>query len=284
MNCEIILHRRNAGEHQDLLRILTEEHTQNQEVVNMAASIIELSEQRGLQQGIEQGERRASIESTLAILNTRFPEAEADTLTSALEAIEDINRLKRLNIEASGPWLLSRLPRTSRRNKRTLIYLLQRLFFHRTHRRTFTRYGGYSHGRIYGRSFDPTRLRTRSSPCQVRGDLHVPTTPIHTASQNRSETKSTQLKTLLNSIHSLKVHSPRRRSTTSPRLVFRLRETLSNSHYFRTRLISNQELALPFRLHFAKGTLYYGTRKSWCDWMRCYREQTSRYRIGGITH
>ena len=109
----IILHRRNADEHQDLLRILTEEHTQNQEVVNMAASIIELSEQRGLQQGIkqgieqgleqglEQGQRRASIESTLAILNTRFPEAETDTLTSALEAIEDINRLKQLNIEAS---------------------------------------------------------------------------------------------------------------------------------------------------------------------------------------
>ena len=71
----------------------------------MAASIIELSEQRGLQQGIKQGikqgERRASIESTLAILNTRFPEAEVDTLTSALEAIEDINRLKQLNIEAS---------------------------------------------------------------------------------------------------------------------------------------------------------------------------------------
>ena len=101
----LILHRRNADEHQDLLRILTQEHTQNQEIVNMAASIIEISEKRGLQQGIkqgiEQGERRASIESTLAILNTRFPEAEVDTLTSALEAIEDINRLKQLNIEAS---------------------------------------------------------------------------------------------------------------------------------------------------------------------------------------
>ncbi len=98
-----------AVEHQDLLRILTQEHTQNQEIVNMAASIIELSEQRGLQQGIkqgieqgiEQGERRASIESTLAILNTRFPEAEVDTLKPALEAIGDINRLKQLIREAS---------------------------------------------------------------------------------------------------------------------------------------------------------------------------------------
>ncbi len=62
----------------------------------MADSIIELSEQRGIQQGIEQGikqgARRTSIESILAILNTRFPDADADTLTSTLEAIEDLNR------------------------------------------------------------------------------------------------------------------------------------------------------------------------------------------------
>ena len=53
------------------------------------------------QQGIEQGERRASIESTLAILNRRFPDADLQTLTSALEALDNINRLKQLNIEAS---------------------------------------------------------------------------------------------------------------------------------------------------------------------------------------
>ena len=93
----LILHRREADEHQDLLRILTQEHTQNQEIVNMAGSIIEISEQRG----IEQGSRRTSIESTLAILNTRFPNADADTLTPALETIEDLNRLKQLNLEAS---------------------------------------------------------------------------------------------------------------------------------------------------------------------------------------
>ena len=71
----------------------------------MADSIIELSEQRGiqqgLQQGIEQGTRRTSIESTIAILNTRFPDADVDTLTPTLEAIEDLNRLKQLNLEAS---------------------------------------------------------------------------------------------------------------------------------------------------------------------------------------
>ena len=50
----LILHRREAGEHQDLLRLLSEERTQNQEIVDMADSIIELSEQRGEQRGIQQ--------------------------------------------------------------------------------------------------------------------------------------------------------------------------------------------------------------------------------------
>ena len=71
----------------------------------MAESIIEISEQRGLQQGIQQGiqqgARQTSIENTLAILNTRFPDADLQTLTPVLEAIDDINRLKQLNIEAS---------------------------------------------------------------------------------------------------------------------------------------------------------------------------------------
>ncbi|MYK17939.1 hypothetical protein F4055_07165 [Candidatus Poribacteria bacterium] len=57
--------------------------------------------EEGREEGIEQGTRRTSIESTLAILNTRFPDADVQTLTPALEAIADLNRLKQLNIEAS---------------------------------------------------------------------------------------------------------------------------------------------------------------------------------------
>ena len=101
----LILHRRKAGEHQDLLRVLRQEHTQNEEIINMTGSIIEISEQRGeqrgIQKGIEQGARQTSIESTLAILNKRFSDADMDTLTPALEAIRDLNRLKQLNLEAS---------------------------------------------------------------------------------------------------------------------------------------------------------------------------------------
>ena len=101
----LILHRRPAAERQDLFRILIEENTQNTEIVEMAESIIEISEKRGhrqgRQEGIEEGTRRTSIESTLAILNRRFPDTDADTLKPALEAIADIKRLKQLNFEAS---------------------------------------------------------------------------------------------------------------------------------------------------------------------------------------
>ena len=96
-----LLHRRKGNEHQDLLHLLAEEQTHNREIIDMTESIIERIEQRGLQQGIEQGARQTSIKSTLAILNIRFPDADVETLTSALEAIDDINRLQQLILEAS---------------------------------------------------------------------------------------------------------------------------------------------------------------------------------------
>ena len=71
----------------------------------MLQSMAEITYQQGIeqgkQQGIEQGARQMSIKSTLAILNKRFPDAEVETLTAALEAIEDLNRLKQLNLQAS---------------------------------------------------------------------------------------------------------------------------------------------------------------------------------------
>ncbi len=111
-----ILHRRDAKDHQDLLRILAEEHTHNREIVDMAESIIQLSEQRGHQQGIEQGRqqgieqgrqqgieqgaRQMSIESTLLILTERFPDADVPAIEPRLEAIADLNRLRELNRNA----------------------------------------------------------------------------------------------------------------------------------------------------------------------------------------
>ena len=57
--------------------------------------------QQGIEQGIEQGARQMSIESTLTILTRRFRDVDVDALKPTLEAIEDLNRLKQVNIEAS---------------------------------------------------------------------------------------------------------------------------------------------------------------------------------------
>ena len=57
--------------------------------------------QRGIEQGIERGARQAMIENILAVLKARFPDADVNTLSPRLEAIEDLNRLKQLNLNAS---------------------------------------------------------------------------------------------------------------------------------------------------------------------------------------
>ena len=96
----LILHRREAGEHQDLLRILTQEDTQNQEIVDMADSIIELSEQRGEQRGIEQGiargAREMSVHNIFTVLSERFSQAEVEPVRDALETVSDLTRLTEL--------------------------------------------------------------------------------------------------------------------------------------------------------------------------------------------
>ena len=55
---------------------------------------------QGVEQGIEQGARQTSIESTLTLLTRRFPDADVPGLKPRLEAIEDLERLKALNLEA----------------------------------------------------------------------------------------------------------------------------------------------------------------------------------------
>lgn len=63
--------------------------------------LVETAAEERYQQGIEQGTRQTSIESTLTILTKRFPNADVPTVKPLLEAIEDLNRLKQLNLAAS---------------------------------------------------------------------------------------------------------------------------------------------------------------------------------------
>ncbi|MCG9130098.1 hypothetical protein J5I95_00300 [Candidatus Poribacteria bacterium] len=53
-----------------------------------------------MQQGIEQGARQMSIESTLLILTERFPDADGNAVQPGLETIVDLNRLPELNRNA----------------------------------------------------------------------------------------------------------------------------------------------------------------------------------------
>ena len=68
---------------------------------SMAEYYLEQGREQGIQQGREQRARQTSIENTLAILEARFPNADLTAIKSKLEAIDDLNHLKQLNLNAS---------------------------------------------------------------------------------------------------------------------------------------------------------------------------------------
>ncbi len=63
--------------------------------------IIEKGRAEGIEQGIEQGAKESTIESILLFLDTRFQANTAQTLKPALDAIDDLQRLKQLLREAA---------------------------------------------------------------------------------------------------------------------------------------------------------------------------------------
>ncbi|MDE0554928.1 MAG: hypothetical protein OXI24_11965, partial [Candidatus Poribacteria bacterium] len=92
--------------HQAIESFLSEAVMQESSVYqHLVETAAEERYQQGIEQGIEQGRqqgaRQMSIESTLTILTRRFPDADVNVLKPTLEAIEDLNRLRQLNIEAS---------------------------------------------------------------------------------------------------------------------------------------------------------------------------------------
>ena len=62
---------------------------------------IELGRVEGREEGREEGARQTRIESTLDILTYRFPSADVNALKDELEAIDDLDRLKQVNLSAS---------------------------------------------------------------------------------------------------------------------------------------------------------------------------------------
>ena len=71
---------------------------------SMAASIIELSEQRGLQQGIEQGKTRAKQEALLKLFHHRFPSVPESVITQvrALRSLVELDALFEKSLTAES--------------------------------------------------------------------------------------------------------------------------------------------------------------------------------------
>ena len=57
---------------------------------------LEEAEERGLERGLEQGERKCAIESILAMLGAQFQPEAVQTLKPTLESIDDLQHLKQL--------------------------------------------------------------------------------------------------------------------------------------------------------------------------------------------
>ena len=115
----LILHRRPAEEHNELLT-LVERHTEDMEVSPMAQSMAEMLLERGKAQGIEQGKvqgieqgkvqgieqgiergvRETTIKNILSIFDARFPQNNQQHVQQKLELILDADRLTQLHLRA----------------------------------------------------------------------------------------------------------------------------------------------------------------------------------------
>lgn len=96
----LIFFRRPIKERAALEKIVSETHPYL-DFSDEEKQIMQSMAEHYLQQGIEQGERRMSIESTLNVLTERFPNVDVNVLKSRLEAVEDLDRLKQLNLNAA---------------------------------------------------------------------------------------------------------------------------------------------------------------------------------------
>ena len=79
-----ILHRRDAEDHEDLLQILVEDHTPNREILDMAESIIQISEQRGEQRGHQRGKAEGHAEGHLEGKAEGHLEGKRETILQVL--------------------------------------------------------------------------------------------------------------------------------------------------------------------------------------------------------
>ena len=99
----LIQNRRPAEERADSTTFFVEHTSQGKEIDIMrtiADMHYEEGEKRGIEQGREEGERKDTVESILALLGTRFHPDAVQALKPTIETIDDLPRLKELLLAA----------------------------------------------------------------------------------------------------------------------------------------------------------------------------------------
>ena len=61
------------------------------------SSLIQYFKQEGREEGIEEGERKSTIEAILEVLEIRFGLSETHPLSARISAIDDVQHLKQLH-------------------------------------------------------------------------------------------------------------------------------------------------------------------------------------------
>lgn len=96
----LVFYKRSVEERGVLEEIMSD-HYKALNLSDQEVEVMQSMAEHYLQQGIEQGARQMSIENTLVTLTTRFPNVDVNALKPTLEAVEDLNRLKQLNLTAA---------------------------------------------------------------------------------------------------------------------------------------------------------------------------------------
>ena len=96
----LVFYKRSVEERGVLEEIMSD-HYKALNLSDQEVEIMQSMAEHYLQQGIEQGARQMSIENTLVTLTARFPNVDVNALKPTLEAVEDLNRLKQLNLTAA---------------------------------------------------------------------------------------------------------------------------------------------------------------------------------------
>ncbi len=95
----LIFYRRSDAERETLEAIVSE-HQKSLRLSEEEATLMQSLAERYLEQGIERGARANAIQNILAVLQTRFPERDTQSVERTLETVLDHDRLTELHLTA----------------------------------------------------------------------------------------------------------------------------------------------------------------------------------------